>query len=528
MAATTQDTALLAPTLALPPRPAAADRAALAEPWILRLTRPDFVAHLHAELADPDPAGGHARLAKARARPAPGAPILLEQPVHRSFNLVLVEARCVLPGMPRLDPARILSAGLVVRRVTAGGEQAWLKRSRTPLGWRPAPAGSVLPDSDWEPDAALRAERRRARHAAATRALLDQLPGPADATISEDATPLFPIPAALAATLGRTLLHGFLPVTSMDRVDPDPAPEPLFSRADVRARVPALLRPDRDAALLPPVGTSVTRAAVRPDRLPETGGLRTLVEALTWLAQETGLFEGGPAVRDLAAAIDDWALQFRDTPPRRASAALAALYRNLIGEPEPGVSSVRLPEAWPAVGAALFERIAAGAETAMRARFGRAAAGEGRFDDARARFVARCFLRLAPERPDCPPEIVWSGPTGVFRVKAWHEGSDQPPVQVELPRPDRLRGLRPDVAFKVPPELQRLLDRLNLQGLLDGDVRPRGGIAFGMICGFSIPIVTLCAFIILQIFLVLLNIVFFWLPFVRICLPFPKPPDEEG
>jgi hypothetical protein len=521
----THATALLGPTLALP-RPAAADRAALSEPWILRVARPDFIAHLLAELADP---AGHLRLAAARARPAAGASMLLEQPVHRSFNLVLVEARCVLPGMPRLDPARILSAGLVVRRIgRRGGEEGWFRRGRTPLGWQPAPAGSLLPDSDWEPDAALRAEHRRARHGAAIRVLLDRLPGPEDATTSEEATPLFPVPAALAERLGRTLLHGFLPVTSADRVEPGPAPEPLFSRADVRARVPTLLRPDRDDDLLPPVATSATRDSVRPDRLPETGGLHTLVEALTWLAQETGLFEGGPATRDLAAALDDWRLEFADGPERPSSAALAALYRNLLGEPEAGVVAVRLPEEWPAVGAALFERIAAGAEKAMRARFGSAAAGEGRFDDARALHIARCFLRLAPDREGCPPRLVWSAPTGLFRIKAWHEGSDQPPVQIELPRPDRLRGLRPDIAFKVPPELQRFMDKLNLQGLLDGSARPREGIAFGMICSFSIPIITLCAFIVLQIFLVLLNLVFFWLPFVRICLPFPKPPGEEG
>jgi hypothetical protein len=204
------------------------------------------------------------------------------------------------------------------------------------------------------------------------------------------------------------------------------------------------------------------------------------------------------------------------------------MYRNLLGEPDAGVTSVRMPRRWPEVDRDLLERIVAGAETAMRARFARSAAGGGRFDDANARYRVRCFVRLEPEHPDCPPRIVWSAPSATFRIKAWHEGGEQPPVPIELPRPDRLRGLRPDVAFKVPPELQRFLDRLNLQGLLDGSAGPKAGIDFGMICSFSIPIITLCAFIVLQIFLVLLNILFFWLPFVRICLPFPKPADEEG
>jgi hypothetical protein len=541
-------TALLAPTFGVP-RPAAADREALAQPWILRLTRPDFVAHLLAELAD-DP--GRDRLVAGRVAPDERGLLALEQPIHRSFNLVLLEARCVLPGFPRLDPAKILAAGLVVRRLVtvraqpeparrgdlvprrrskpAVGrvEQAWLLDGGTLLGWQTAPAAALLEDGEWEPDAARRQARANGRHGAATGLLLARLPGPEDARVSEATDPLFPIPDSLARTLGRTMLFGFLPVTSSEPVEPGDAAEPPFSRADVRNRVPQLLRSDRAAGLLPPVAIAVARSAVRPSALPEQGGLRTLVEALTWVAQETALFEGGAATQALAAALDDWRLEFADLPGgTRTTEALGRLYRNLLSEPDAGVTSVRMPAAWPAIGGALFERIVIGAETAMRARFTRSAAAGGRFDDLNARYHVRCFARLAPEHPGCPPQIVWSAPSAVFRIKAWYESGDQPPVQIELPRPDRLRGIRPNVAFKVPPELQRFMDRLNLQGLLDGDVKP-SGIDFGMICSFSLPIITLCAFIVLQIFLVLLNIIFFWLPFVRICLPFPKPPDQEG
>ena len=48
------------------------------------------------------------------------------------------------------------------------------------------------------------------------------------------------------------------------------------------------------------------------------------------------------------------------------------------------------------------------------------------------------------------------------------------------------------------------------------------GWTIGWICSFSIPIITLCAFIVLNIFLSLLNIIFFWLPFLKICIPIPK------
>ena len=42
-----------------------------------------------------------------------------------------------------------------------------------------------------------------------------------------------------------------------------------------------------------------------------------------------------------------------------------------------------------------------------------------------------------------------------------------------------------------------------------------------MICSFSIPIITICAMIVLFIFVILLNIVFFWMPFLKICFPLP-------
>jgi hypothetical protein len=41
----------------------------------------------------------------------------------------------------------------------------------------------------------------------------------------------------------------------------------------------------------------------------------------------------------------------------------------------------------------------------------------------------------------------------------------------------------------------------------------------GLVCSFSIPIITICALIVLMIAISLLNIVFWWMPFLRICFP---------
>lgn len=48
-----------------------------------------------------------------------------------------------------------------------------------------------------------------------------------------------------------------------------------------------------------------------------------------------------------------------------------------------------------------------------------------------------------------------------------------------------------------------------------------GGISFGMLCTLSIPIITIVALILLIIMVLLLNSIFFWLPFLIFCLPLP-------
>ena len=49
-----------------------------------------------------------------------------------------------------------------------------------------------------------------------------------------------------------------------------------------------------------------------------------------------------------------------------------------------------------------------------------------------------------------------------------------------------------------------------------------GGPAAGMVCSMSIPIITICALLLLMIIVKLLDIVFYWMPFFQICLPVPK------
>jgi hypothetical protein len=146
----------------------------------------------------------------------------------------------------------------------------------------------------------------------------------------------------------------------------------------------------------------------------------------------------------------------------------------------------------------------------------------GRFDEPDAQYVLRAFVRLKPDGV-CPARTEWSAYSEPFVIAPWWEGAGAAPVQVPLPDvTDRslLTALKPNVAFVVPPSLQNLLSG-NPKDMLEGK-GSTGNLTLGWICGFNIPIITICAFIVLNIFLSLFDLIFRWMFFMKICVPFPK------
>ena len=119
---------------------------------------------------------------------------------------------------------------------------------------------------------------------------------------------------------------------------------------------------------------------------------------------------------------------------------------------------------------------------------------------------------------------MWSDYSEPFNIAPWFESSGAAvPV---IPLPDlmdraQLARVRPTVAFALPPKLAALL-RTDPKDLRDGKGSGRNGLGLGWICSFSLPIITLCAFIVLNIFLQLFNLIFWWLPMLKICIPIPK------
>jgi hypothetical protein len=159
-------------------------------------------------------------------------------------------------------------------------------------------------------------------------------------------------------------------------------------------------------------------------------------------------------------------------------------------------------------------------------------------------FVVRCVY----ERPLCgpldPPEV--SKPTTPFQMAGYFD-PDAParPIRIALPldtSPAGLRKFDKNTAFQISDVLCGQMQRL--RALTFGDlvlsVLPwpfhkdlsagapdagacKGGnnLEIGMICSISIPIITICALLLLIIIVALLDIVFRWMPYFFICFPVP-------
>jgi len=138
------------------------------------------------------------------------------------------------------------------------------------------------------------------------------------------------------------------------------------------------------------------------------------------------------------------------------------------------------------------------------------------------RYVLRCVY----QRPHCGPlhPDVVSDSTELFALAPFFD-FDAParPIRITMPIDTSIAGLRKfrkNVGILISNKLREQMESVtNLKNTLDGKLDGGQQFDLGTICSFSIPIITICALIVLMIFLLLLNIIFWWLPFIRICFP---------
>ena len=156
-------------------------------------------------------------------------------------------------------------------------------------------------------------------------------------------------------------------------------------------------------------------------------------------------------------------------------------------------------------------------------------------------FVIRCVY----ERPLCgaidPP--ILSEPTKRFQIAGFFD-ADAParPIRIALPvdtTPAGLRKFDRNTAFMMSDLLCGQVSRM--KGITFGDlirsVLPfplhkdlsvpdsggckDSGLSIGMMCSLSIPIITICALLLLMIIVSLLDFIFRWMPFFIFCFPLP-------
>ncbi len=225
---------------------------------------------------------------------------------------------------------------------------------------------------------------------------------------------------------------------------------------------------------------------------------------------KSGPFPFRIAGEDLSGAAD------RDTVIARETGALEALEalveQALPAEPETGMPEIAVPRA------------------------------EG-LDTREAWFTIRCVY----ERPNCgprEPELL-SLPTEPFRMAGFFDPeAPARPIRIPMPfdvSPAGLRKFNKNATLMISDALCGQLRRIRKFTLGDlvlsvlpwpfhkdlpdlsasGPCKDSGGNALGMFCSLSIPIVTLCALILLIIMVSLFDLFFRWLPYLFLCLPIP-------
>jgi hypothetical protein len=495
-------------------------------PSVLEFTEPDFVSRFLyqvGQVGDPTKTieGPGRRDLAQRATDVGG---VLYQPVHRIFYLAVLEVVCDTFGQPRLDPAKIDSAGMVIRRVSDGGQPDRWVGYRDKLRWWATHAQST---EDSDPDEARRPVRARTGDPVLDAQLDEAANVGSNVGLGvERITRLFVAPKALCAGAGHTILFGALQLASSE-VETDPqAQAPTYSPTDDIAAAHGLPHYFRQGVNISLNGVAsrtyttddVAGFAANDPAMPKN--LDHFVKMLGRMVAEFDLLGDGGAA--LVGALNGVSFTYDDgsTSPMGDALVQAA---GLFVTGDKAVTSVTMPSAWPVLTPAQASAIAAAAGAAASARLSALLPKQGRFDKPGALYQVRAFVRV--KRDDgCPPQLLWSDYSPPFEIASWYDRAPgQAPIQIPLPAvtPENVKSFVPNVAFNVPPSISNLLSANSPDDFLKGKAKAGGAGGLAWICGFNIPIITLCAFIVLNIFLSLLNIVFWWMAFIKICIPVP-------
>lgn len=463
----------------------------------------------------------------------------LYQPVARVAHVAVVQLNCHTVGSPRLDPTKVLSAGLVIRRIPrASGVPLlsdppstawpWMKDSNSLFGW--GPPLNWTPDDD--PDPNRRPQLKSGR--ADLDALLAQQT--LSTALTEVSTPAFVAAPDVCNAAGMTLAYALIPTASSDAATQQkPSVAPIDNNSLLKI-LPTLLKAGSHSS--PQAGKTVTYQFMSDEWAKANGAsdFQCFSATLRLLYTTFGAFDGSAGAQSLLNELNKHNVTFQSSSGAttqgmgefyKAAAAALIDYDPNANPPVP-VPPFVMPTSWDALTTTDQNNLLAVMTPLLQSRGNASSPALGRYQDASRLYRVRMFFRVKGSTPSCPPTLIWSCYSEPFRFAAWYESAGRSSPPVPLPDPTvkgNLAAAKPTSSFAVPPSLMSAMQGSSLTGLSNGTppAGGGGGIDIAWICSFSIPLITICAFFVLNIFISLLNIAFFWMIFIKICLPIPIP-----
>jgi hypothetical protein len=150
--------------------------------------------------------------------------------------------------------------------------------------------------------------------------------------------------------------------------------------------------------------------------------------------------------------------------------------------------------------------------------------------DSDATYEIRCFVRRhkvdcprTDKTPDCHGPLVWSEPGDPFRIAPATDliGTSNRPITIKMPDFSELAAQAATLpAGKMAPV--RVVQPQSMNFKVDQDGKPTaGGVGGSRVCFFSIPLITIVAMFLLQLFLPIVVLLFglFFLLQLKFCIP---------
>jgi hypothetical protein len=535
------------------------------EPSVLQMNREDFpdaflkdLGNIPAPNPSTPPAPRVAQISGANTLTSSGSnPATLYQPVARVLHVALVQLNCNTVGSPRLDPTRVLSAGLVIRRVPrlAGVSQVsmapssawpWMKNAKGQFTWLQPPAkpqnGSLQIPPIWstddDPDPAQRPKLQSGRPDLDLLLSAQTL----SAALTESYTPAFVAAPAVCNAAQRTLVYALIPTASSEASTLQAPSVPPLDSDTLGQILTTFLTSGQH--VVPQQDKHVNYKFMSDDyaKAKNASDFLSFSATLRMLYTVFGAFDGSATAQPLLDILNQYSVTIQHTSGlvqqpmgefyQEAAAKLITYNYNDPNAAHPA-PHLRMPHAWDFFSDQDQQKIVAVMQPLLQTRGQATSPPVGRFQDATRLYRVRMFFRIKGETPNCPPQLVWSCYSEPFRLGAWYESSGRAVAPVPMPDPfdpNAMKNAKPTSSFAVSPKLMTAMQGANLTSLSAGTAPSGGaGLSLTWICSFSIPLITICAFFVLNIFISLLNIVFFWMAFIKICIPFPIPsaPAED-